>query len=261
MAGYAAVRRREGAGIRYDVPLSWGKAPAKLLAATSRDTRGLATTAYVADQLMRLRQIQAVIDDWERQWPEGRDAIEDAEKRALFDAWKGERLSSGRWARLPVEDWNLFVLPVLELAYMQGHYRAMRKQVRRQPRWRFEKGATCRRHDALDGLVARYNDPAWKTWLPPLAYGCDCTVRALSGNAGGGEHVQLPADVPPRCRLFGNDKRGSPKSFMGAYIALMREECLPDCPPAESTTSAERTGPADVASVKQESPAFRVDPR
>ena len=261
MAGYAAARRREGAGIRYVIPLSWGKAPAKLLGVTRRATRRLSTTAYAADQIVRLQQLQAVVDDWESRWPERRDPIEDDEKRALFEGWKRERLASGRWGRLPVEEWNLFVTPLLELAYMQGHYRAMRKQARRLPRWRFERGATCRRHDALDGLVARYNDPVWKTSLPPLAYGCDCTVRAISGYTGTGEHVQLPADAPPRCRLFGNDKRGSPNFFVVAYIALMREECLPDCPPAVSANSENHAGPADAASVTRESRVLPVDPR
>ncbi len=239
MAGYAACLWREGADIQYCVPLSWGQAPATLLAATERAARGLSATAYAADGIVRLGQLQAVIDDWYRQWPDGRDEIDDDEEQALFDSWKRRRMGSGRWARLPVEEWNRFVIPVLNLAYMQGHYQAMREQARRQPLWRFERGATCRRHDAFDGLVARYNDPIWKTSLPPLAYGCDCTVRALAGEVGSSERAQFPANAPQPCRFFGNDKRESPGSFVSAYIDLIEEECLPDCPPVERTIGEE----------------------
>ena len=35
-------------------------------------------------------------------------------------------------------------------------------------------------HAAMDGFVARYDDPVWDTWTPPCGYNCRCRRIALS---------------------------------------------------------------------------------
>jgi len=35
-------------------------------------------------------------------------------------------------------------------------------------------------HAAMDGFVARHDDPVWRTWYPPCGYSCRCRVLALT---------------------------------------------------------------------------------
>lgn len=48
-------------------------------------------------------------------------------------------------------------------------------------------------HLALDGLVARQDDPIWRRWSPPGGYACRCTLEVLIGD----EVPESFASVPP----------------------------------------------------------------
>jgi len=69
-------------------------------------------------------------------------------------------------------------------AYMQRRVQQMADPdvVRALPYWRFRTAEDYRvrpNHAALEGFVARYNDPVWDRIIPPLGFNCRCQVEPL----------------------------------------------------------------------------------
>lgn len=48
-------------------------------------------------------------------------------------------------------------------------------------------------HAALDGLVARADDPLWRSWSPPLGYQCRCIAQPVIGDEVPDGFVQVPS--------------------------------------------------------------------
>jgi len=48
-------------------------------------------------------------------------------------------------------------------------------------------------HAALDGLVARTDDPVWLSWSPPLGFSCRCIVSPVVGDEVPEDFVSVPA--------------------------------------------------------------------
>ena len=51
-------------------------------------------------------------------------------------------------------------------------------------------------HAAMDGHIARRDDPIWQTWWPPNGYQCRCTVRPVSVSEEVGALKPAPAGQP-----------------------------------------------------------------
>ena len=75
--------------------------------------------------------------------------------------------------------------PAVALALPWWHYRTRRDESVRP------------NHAALDGFVARYDDPVWKHILPPLGFNCRCDVEALLRTEGEkilGGQIDIPGE-------------------------------------------------------------------
>jgi SPP1 gp7 family putative phage head morphogenesis protein len=71
----------------------------------------------------------------------------------------------------------------MRAAYNAARYRAQLATANRRPFWQWVAvmdGNTRPTHAALNGRVFRFDDPFWRTFYPPLDYGCRCRVRALT---------------------------------------------------------------------------------
>ncbi|MDD5249651.1 MAG: phage minor head protein [Rhodocyclaceae bacterium] len=71
----------------------------------------------------------------------------------------------------------------LQTAMMAGRYRAMMENVDQRPWWEYVAVMDSRTrptHAALNGVVARYDDPFWQFFYPPNGFNCRCRVRAYS---------------------------------------------------------------------------------
>jgi SPP1 gp7 family putative phage head morphogenesis protein len=136
--------------------------------------QGLARAmAFSVSGLSSLDQLQAILDS----------LAEATERGESFNTWK-KRVRDGE---IPL------TLPRhrLENIYrtnIQGHYaRGRCEQMARandaRP-WRLYDAVNDSRtrpsHAAMDGFVARHDDPIWRTWTPPCGYQCRCRVIALS---------------------------------------------------------------------------------
>jgi hypothetical protein len=173
-----------------------------------------------------LLHANAAVLEWWLAWPPGCDYLPDDEEQALFERWKTERLRRRTWPSLAPEERVLLARPVFELVYLHGAYGALLRRAARWPLWRFRKGEGCRRHDALDGLCAPGDHPAWASALPPLSYFCDCCIEPM---AVGAQAINQLAVAPSACRLFGFDKRADAAGpFVLGYIARMQAECHED---------------------------------
>ncbi|HHR6226845.1 TPA: phage minor head protein [Providencia alcalifaciens] len=71
----------------------------------------------------------------------------------------------------------------LQSSYMAGRYKQQMATVDERPYWE-RVGIMDNRirpsHAALNGFIARYDDPIWQTIYPPDGYRCRCRVRTRS---------------------------------------------------------------------------------
>ncbi|PHM47097.1 phage minor head protein [Xenorhabdus miraniensis] len=71
----------------------------------------------------------------------------------------------------------------MQSAYMAGRYRQQMENVDDRPYWE-RVGIMDTRirpsHAALNGFIARYDDPIWQSIYPPDGYRCRCRVRTRS---------------------------------------------------------------------------------
>lgn len=92
-------------------------------------------------------------------------------------------------------------------AYMAGRYETQLANVDQAPFWQYVAvmdGRTRPAHAALNGLVARWDDPIWRTIYPPNGFNCRCRVRTLTAadveqrglRIGGTGTTTLPAGFP-----------------------------------------------------------------
>lgn len=68
-------------------------------------------------------------------------------------------------------------------AYMAGRYDTQLANVDQAPYWQYVAvmdGRTRPAHAAMNGLVARWDDPIWRTIYPPNGFNCRCRVRTLT---------------------------------------------------------------------------------
>lgn len=72
----------------------------------------------------------------------------------------------------------------LRSSYMAGRHQQLLELRTRRPYWVYEHDDAVEHprplHESWDGLVLRWDDPWWQTHFPINAWGCQCSVRALS---------------------------------------------------------------------------------
>lgn len=69
-------------------------------------------------------------------------------------------------------------------SYAAGRYQQLLALTAVRPYWQYVHSDAVRHprphHEALDGLVLRWDDPWWDAHFPPNGWGCQCTVRGLN---------------------------------------------------------------------------------
>jgi SPP1 gp7 family putative phage head morphogenesis protein len=71
----------------------------------------------------------------------------------------------------------------MQAAYNAGQYQTYMDNVDNRPYWQYSAVGDERTrpaHQAMAGLVYRYDDPFWATFYPPNGYNCRCTVIAYA---------------------------------------------------------------------------------
>ncbi len=73
----------------------------------------------------------------------------------------------------------------MQTAFEAGNYKQNLENASDRPYWMYSAVGDKRTrpaHNALNGLVFRYDDPFWQTHHPPNGFRCRCSVRALDGD-------------------------------------------------------------------------------
>lgn len=101
-------------------------------------------------------------------------------------------------------------------AYSNGRFEQMRDPAvtTALPFWKYWTVGDARvrpAHAALDGFVARHDDPVWRKIYPPSGYNCRCSVTAV-----GPEDAPADAAVPGTGRLPGIVQANVPEPGWGA---------------------------------------------
>ncbi len=71
----------------------------------------------------------------------------------------------------------------VQTSLMAGRYRQMLENADNRPWWQYVAVMDSRTrptHAALNGIVARYDDPFWQYFYPPNGFNCRCRVRAFT---------------------------------------------------------------------------------
>lgn len=139
-------------------------------------------------------------------------AIEEGSTQQEFGKKANEILERRGWKGLtPYRVDNIFRTNV-QTAYMVGRYERMTDPdvVERRAYWMYDAvndRRTRPTHQAMDGLVFRYDHPFWDTWYPPNGYRCRCSVRTLSERDVQRKGIKVEEDVPTMVELPGQMAR------------------------------------------------------
>lgn len=93
-----------------------------------------------------------------------------------------------------------------QTAYQAGHYAQMTEPgvLSLRPYWMYvavDDRLTRPSHLAMNGFVARADDPIWDTWFPPNGYRCRCTVVSLTARQVAEQGLKVYDEVPDRMAL------------------------------------------------------------
>lgn len=70
-----------------------------------------------------------------------------------------------------------------QTAYMAGHFRTLKANAEIRPFWLYSSindNRTRPSHRAMNGYIARHDDPVWERWFPPCGFNCRCTIIGLT---------------------------------------------------------------------------------
>ncbi|HEY9737711.1 MAG TPA: phage minor head protein [Trichocoleus sp.] len=128
-------------------------------------------------------------------------AIESGELFRDFQQQLRQTLTVNQLAPLPEWRQRLILMQNLRSAYGAGRYRQQTDPdtMERRPYflYRHDDPITPRpHHQALDGFVARANDPVWATLYAPNGYGCRCKVYSLNARQLEAEGYSLSDPLP-----------------------------------------------------------------
>lgn len=111
---------------------------------------------------------------------------------------------SRNWRSRVIYDTNLFG------SFSAGRRDQLLSMTRTHPYWMYVHSDAVKHprpeHQALDGLVLRWDDPFWATFFPPNGWGCQCSIRALTERqlrAMGKDGPDQAPDIPIREVVIG----------------------------------------------------------
>lgn len=136
------------------------------------ELQGLARSmAFSVAGLAKLDQLQSVMDSLT-------DATANGES---FAAWK--KRASTQDMGLPAHRVENIFRTNIQGHYGRGRCEQQKRNTETRPWYLYDAvndSRTRPSHAAMDGLVARHDDPIWQDWTPPAGYQCRCRRIALS---------------------------------------------------------------------------------
>lgn len=185
-AGNRASSRKKGgvvavadtlAPVEFTEAIEWAKRRGVVLPDVYYgELQGLARSmSFSIAGVAKVEQLQAVLDS----------LIEATASGQTFADWRALATDPGGPIRL---DLPAHRLENIFRTNLQGHYARGRCEQQKRtadvfPYLMFDAvndSRTRPSHAAMDGMVARHDDPIWRTWRPPAGYQCRCTLRALT---------------------------------------------------------------------------------
>lgn len=147
--------------------------------------------AFTVAKAMRLDVLQDIRDELLKSQEEGttfRDFQKSLQPKLEAKGWWGRQLvGDGQGGAESVQlgsPWRLKTIfeTNMQTAFEAGNYKQNMENASDRPYWMYSAVGDKRTrpaHQALNGLVFRYDDPFWQTHHPPNGFRCRCTVRAL----------------------------------------------------------------------------------
>jgi len=94
----------------------------------------------------------------------------------------------------------------IQSAYQVGRWQEMRDPdvMKALPYWQYRAIMDSRvrpAHAAMNGFIARGDDPVWMTWYPPRGFNCRCTVSAITRQEAARRAPGIDLDLPGIDRL------------------------------------------------------------
>jgi SPP1 gp7 family putative phage head morphogenesis protein len=129
--------------------------------------------AFSITGVAAMDSLQGVLDDL-------RVALEGGQ---TFAAWKKAAAARPGVAALPPGRLDTIFRTNLQGAYHRGIYQRQADSAESRPFLMYDAINDSRvrpTHLAMDGFIARHDDPIWKTHRPPMGYRCRCTLVSLT---------------------------------------------------------------------------------
>lgn len=161
--------------VPFAAAIAWAKARGVVLPeAYYGDLQGLARAlAFSVARLASLDQLQLVLDSLSR-------ATENGE---TFQTWTKQVVTGEIGLDLPPHRLENIFRTNIQGHYARGRCEQQKENLDTRP-WMLYDAVNDSRtrpaHAAMDGFVARHDDPIWKKWTPPCGYQCRCRRIALS---------------------------------------------------------------------------------
>lgn len=127
------------------------------------------------------------------------DAVASGE---TFAQWRARALDTPGMGALPAGRLETVFRTNVQGAYQRGTYQRQAEIVDRRPYLMYDAindARTRPTHRAMDGYIARYDDPIWKRWRAPAGFNCRCGITQLSESQARarGYGTQSPPQVEP----------------------------------------------------------------
>ena len=142
----------------------------------------------------------------------------------------------------------------LRSSYMAGRYEQLMAVRNERPYWQYIHSDAVENprpeHEALNGLILRWDDPFWNYFFPINAWGCQCSVRALSED----DLRRMGKDGPDTAPAIVMEERTIGQRSPGGARTVMVPEGID--PGFEYTPGQSRY----VASIPPQQPTPPIDP-
>ena len=143
--------------------------------------------AFTASGLHSIDQIQMVFDS----------LVTAMEENLTFPQWRERVIASPANIRLPSNRLETIFRNFVQTSYNRGRFEQYVQGQAEQP-WLLyvsvDDARTRPTHAAMNGHVARVNDPIWNRWAPPNGHNCRCRLIALD-NDQAQEFIELDERV------------------------------------------------------------------
>ena len=198
------------------------------------------TKAFTVAKALRLDVLQDIHAELVKSQVEGttfRDFQKALQPKLEAKGWWGRQLvGDGQGGAESIQfgsPWRLKTIfeTNMQTAFEAGNYKQNLENAADRPYWMYSAVGDKRTrpaHNALNGLVFRYDDPFWQTHHPPNGFRCRCSVRALDGEGyqaklkAGEVVLRSTAGSNPTASLVEEEKLVSPRTGEMAPATVLK---------------------------------------